>query len=54
MMSFALSASKQRGGLTKAKYPNLYSYTERLESFESHQRAVQKIIDIDGVYSATL
>lgn len=54
IMSFPLSASKGRARLTKEKYPNLFAYVERLESIESHKRAVQKIIDIEGSYSSAL
>lgn len=54
ILSFPLSASKGRARLTKEKYPNLFAYVERLESIESHKRAVQKIIDIEGSYSSAL
>ncbi|MCJ1469931.1 hypothetical protein MMC07_008575 [Pseudocyphellaria aurata] len=54
IMSFPLSAAKGRAKLTKQKYPNLCAYVDRLEAFESHGRAVQKIIDIEGSYNPTL
>lgn len=54
IMSFPLSAAKGRAKITKQKYPSLCAYVDRLEEFESHGRAVQKIIDIDGSYDQTL
>lgn len=52
IMSFPLSASTGRVGLTKQKYPNLWAYVERLESIESYKRSVQKIIEIEGAYDS--
>ena len=54
LMSFPLGAARSRAGLTKEKYPLLWSYIERLEAGESYKRAVQKIIDIEGSYDPEL
>ena len=54
VMSFPLSAAKGRAGFTEQKYPKLWAYVDRLEGMGSHERAVQKIIEIDGSYDPTL
>lgn len=54
LLSFPLNAAKDRAGLTKEKYPKLWTYVERLEATESYKRAVQKINDVQGSYDAKL
>ena len=54
LLSFPLGASKGRTCFSKATQPKLWAYVERLEAQESYKRAVQKIIDIDGHYDASL
>lgn len=54
MMSFPLEASKGRAGLTQEKYPKLWAYVERLEARDAYKRAVQKIVDTEGSYKASL
>lgn len=50
MMSFPLGAAKEKCGFTQDKYPKLWDYVERLNKLEGFQRAVQKIIDVEGSY----
>jgi glutathione S-transferase len=54
MMSFPLEAMKSRAGLTKEKYPLLWAYVDRLESREASKKAVQDIVDREGIYQSTL
>ena len=48
-MSFPLTACKGRPGLTKEKYPKLWAYVDKIEAREAHKRAVEKIVEIEGV-----
>ena len=52
IMSFPLIAAKQRAGLTREKYPELFEYTERLENEAGYKKAVEKIIEIEGEFKA--
>lgn len=52
MMIFPLGAGRSRAGLTKEKYPLLWDYIERLEALDAYKRAVQKVVDTDGSYTA--
>ncbi|KAJ8065261.1 hypothetical protein OCU04_005959 [Sclerotinia nivalis] len=52
LMSFPLVAAKQRAGLTKEKYPELFAYVERLENEDGYKRAVEKIVEIEGEFQA--
>ncbi|KAB8295775.1 hypothetical protein EYC80_008598 [Monilinia laxa] len=52
LMSFPLVAAKQRAGLTKESYPELFEYVERLEGEEGYKRAVEKIVEIEGEFRA--
>ena len=54
MMSFPLAASKGRAGLTQETYPRLWAYVKKLEARDAYKRAVQKIVDVEGSYKATL
>ncbi|MCJ1248246.1 hypothetical protein MMC30_005463 [Trapelia coarctata] len=54
MMSFPLEASKGLAGLTQEKYPRLWVYVEKLEARDAYKRAVQRIIDAEGFYKASL
>lgn len=51
-MSFPLVAAKQRAGLTKESYPELFEYVQRLEGEEGYKRAVEKIVEIEGEFRA--
>lgn len=53
IMSFPLIAGRGRTGLVKDKYPSLYAYTERLEKEPGYERAVKKIVDIEGKYEVS-
>lgn len=50
MMSFPVSASKGRLGFTKETYPKLWTWVEKCEGMQGYQKAVQKIIDVQGSY----
>ncbi|ESZ90523.1 glutathione S-transferase [Sclerotinia borealis F-4128] len=52
LMSFPLVAAKQRAGLTKDAYPELFEYVERLEGEEGYKRAVEKIVEMEGEFRA--
>jgi len=54
LMSFPLIAGKERGGLTKDKYPKLVEYIERLEAQDGYKRAIQKIEEVDSSFSGHL
>lgn len=49
-MSFPLIAGRGRAGLVREKYPELWKYTERLEKEPGYEKAVQKIVEIEGKY----
>lgn len=53
-MSFPLGAAKGRSTFTKAKYPALWDYVDRIEAMDGFKRAVQKIIDVEGSYDPSL
>lgn len=52
LLSFPLIAAKQRAGLTADKYPELFAYIERLEGEEAYKKAVVKIVEVEGSFSA--
>ncbi len=54
IMEFPLWSAKNRVGFTQKKYPLLWAYVERLEAIDSHKRAVQKIIQVEGSYHPNL
>lgn len=54
LMSFPLGAARGRAGLTQEKYPRIFAYVDKLESRDAFKRAVQKIIDVEGSYDASL
>jgi glutathione S-transferase len=54
MLSFPLIAGRHRAGLTKEKYPNLYAYIDRIEVEPGYKKAVDKIIELDGKFEASL
>lgn len=54
LMSFPLIAGKGNAGFTKQNYPELWAYTERLEKEKGYEKAVQKIISIEGKFEASL
>ncbi|KAL9097089.1 MAG: hypothetical protein Q9163_006381 [Psora crenata] len=54
ILSFPLGAARGKVGLTQEKYPKLWEYVHKLEQREGFQRAIQKIIDIEGSYSPAL
>ncbi|EPE36757.1 Thioredoxin-like protein [Glarea lozoyensis ATCC 20868] len=54
LMSFPLIAGKGRAGMSEEKHPNLWAYTTRLEKETGYEKAVQKIIEIDGKFEASI
>lgn len=55
LMSFPLIAAKGRGGLLpKEKYPLLRAYVDRLEEEEGYKKAVEKIVELEGNFSAMI
>lgn len=56
LMSFPLIAAKESSsltGLTVESFPKLYAYIKALEKEPGYERAVQKIIEVDGKFQAT-
>jgi glutathione S-transferase len=53
-MSFPLIAGKGRAGMSQESHPNLWGYTERLEKEPGYEKAVQKIIEIDGKFEPSI
>ncbi|EKD13089.1 uncharacterized protein L3040_007172 [Drepanopeziza brunnea f. sp. 'multigermtubi'] len=54
LISFPLIAGRSRTGLTKEKFPKLSEYVDRMEAEPGYKKSVEKIIEIDGSFSATL
>ncbi|RKF56999.1 Glutathione S-transferase 1 [Golovinomyces cichoracearum] len=57
LMSFPLIAAKEAfplTGLEEKNYPNLFNYIIALEKEPGYQKAAQKIIEIEGKFSAVL
>jgi glutathione S-transferase len=54
LMSFPLMASKGRAGLTKAVYPKIWDYVDRLSEEGGFKKSVQKIIEVEGEFKASL
>jgi glutathione S-transferase len=54
LMSFPLIAGKSRAGMSEEKHPNLWAYTARLEKEPGYEKAVQKIIEVDGKFVASI
>lgn len=54
LLSFPLIAGKTRSGMTAEKQPKLWAYIERLEKEAGYEKAVQKIIEIDGKFETTI
>ncbi|KAI6246221.1 Glutathione S-transferase 1 [Erysiphe necator] len=57
LMSFPLIsalAAHSSTGLTQERYPKLYSYIKALEEEPGYKRAVEKIIQSEGVFKALL
>jgi len=54
LLSFPLIAGRSRSGLTKEKYPNLYAYIDRLEEEPGYKKSIDKIIELDGKFEASL
>lgn len=54
IMSFPVGAAKGQVGFTQEKYPKLWEYSDKLESFDSYKRAVDKIVEVEGSYSSNL
>ena len=52
IMSFPLAAAVNRAGLTQEKYPKLYAYVERMAAEEGNKRAIQKIVNVEGSFTA--
>jgi glutathione S-transferase len=54
LLSFPLIAGGSRAGLTKEKYPTLHAYVQRLENEPGYKKSIEKIIEIEGKFEATL
>ena len=50
MISVCVGAAKSRGLFTEKEHPKLCAYVDRLEAMEGFKKAVQKIVDVDGMY----
>ncbi|KAL1296711.1 hypothetical protein AAFC00_000185 [Neodothiora populina] len=48
LMTFPLSAAKERGFMTKDRYPKLWGYIEMMEGLEGAKAAVKKIEEMTG------
>lgn len=53
-MSFPLELAKGRAQFTQEKHPKLWAYINKLEALPGYKRAVQKIVEVDGSFSANL
>ncbi|TVY57433.1 Glutathione S-transferase 1, partial [Lachnellula cervina] len=53
LLSFPLIAGKGTA-FTKEKYPGVWAYTERLEKEKGYEKAVEKIVEIEGKFEASL
>lgn len=56
LMSFPLIAAKggRVEGMTRAKFPLLMRYIERLEEEIAYKKSVERIVKIEGKFSASL
>ena len=54
LMSFALEVGESRSGMSKEQFPRIYEYVARLHKGESYQRAVQKIVEVEGKFKTNL
>jgi glutathione S-transferase len=54
MMSYPLEAAAARGIIVADKYPGLTRYLQRIGERDAYQRAVSKIVEIEGTYQAAL
>lgn len=57
LLSFPLSAARDSSrstGFTEQAYPLLSAYVDRLQAREGHKRAVQKIVEVEGSYDASV
>ena len=54
LMSFPLIAGKGRAGMNEQDHPKLWAYTARLEKEPGYEKAVQKIVEIDGKFDASI
>ena len=54
LLSFPLIAGKGRTGLTKEKYPKLWAYVEALEQEPGYKKSIEKIVEIDGKFEASI
>jgi glutathione S-transferase len=54
LLSFPLIASKGRSLiLTEQKFPLLWNYIAKLEQEPGYKKAVEKIVEVEGSFSAT-
>lgn len=54
LMSFPVIAATGRGLITKETFPEIVAFAERLKIDDGYQRAVKKIEEVDGKFSASL
>lgn len=56
LLSFPLGAARggRAGGFSKEAYPLLWAYVGRLQEREGYKRAVEKIVQVEGSYDASL
>lgn len=50
LMSFPVIAAKQKGVITKEKFPEIVAYADRLASQPGYQNAVKKIEEVEGKF----
>ena len=53
-MSFPLEAGSSRSGFSKAQYPKLFAYIERLHQRDAYKRAVERIEVLEGTFKSKL
>lgn len=56
LLSFPLIAAKggRGAGLTKENFPKLIEYIERLEEEQGYKRSIEKIVEVEGKFSASM
>jgi glutathione S-transferase len=55
LLSFPLIAAKGRSpALSKEKYPTLWAYIERLDVEPGYKKAIEKIVELEGSFNASL
>lgn len=50
MTSLCVGAAKSRALFTEKEHPKLCAYVDRLEAMEGFKKAVEKIVDVEGIF----